>query len=118
MQPPWLVHADIPWGSLGWRMGQGEQYWQQWSPWYDALQPQQRADYHHTYPEPEEWTGFYAVRAAHQAGHDLGGENIRQLMLQALQECARVSHSWRENCQYQLAFFQISVAAVESGLVD
>lgn len=60
MQPVWKVFPRIPWGSVGWRMGSGEEYWNQWISWYKSLSQEDRLSYKATYSEPKEWLGFYA----------------------------------------------------------
>ena len=62
LEPPWVVF-DYPPGSLGWRMGLGENYYNAWIKWWDNLWPQERRDaYAAKYPEPEQWSGFYHRR--------------------------------------------------------
>ena len=58
--PPWIAFPDMPRGSLGWRMGDGEEFWSQFDHWYCRLQPTHRDRYAVQYPEPEGWAGFYA----------------------------------------------------------
>ena len=62
---PWLEYPHIGLGSIGWRMGDGEDYWMQFDNWYGGLSGDQKAAYRTRYPEPTEvaqglpWTGFY-----------------------------------------------------------
>lgn len=60
MRPPWHAHPDIPLGSLGWRMGEGEEYLISFRDWFGRQTPAERARYAATYPEPPAWHGFYA----------------------------------------------------------
>ena len=60
MSPLWVKHPDIPWSSVGWRMGWGEAYWGQWRIFFLALKEQERQRYRETWPEPESWRGLYA----------------------------------------------------------
>ncbi len=60
MQPVWIAHPKIPWGSLGWRMGPGEDYWHAWVPWFKGLKHTERETFKAQWPEPEGWTDFYA----------------------------------------------------------
>lgn len=60
MSPLWVEHPDIPWGSVGWRMGWGEAYWDQWRVFFLALKDEERQRYRETWPEPESWQGLYA----------------------------------------------------------
>lgn len=57
--PPWQKYPTIPIGSLGWRMGHGEEYWYAWQDWYAGLATDQRHRYQKQYPEPSGWEGFY-----------------------------------------------------------
>jgi hypothetical protein len=65
MEPPWIKHPDIPLGSIGWRMGYGEDYWLAFSNWYKQLGTTEKAAFRTQHPEPAEvehgypWTGFY-----------------------------------------------------------
>jgi len=58
--PPWLEHPHIPLGSIGWRMGYGEEYWFKFRDWFASLESSGRAQVRERYPEPEGWDGFYA----------------------------------------------------------
>lgn len=60
MAPLWIMHPDIPAGSIGWRMGAGEDYWDQWGAWYDDLSATDQAEYQELFPEPLTWAGFYS----------------------------------------------------------
>lgn len=62
MQPPWLEFSDIPRGSIGWRMGEGEYYLMNWDRWYKKLRGDKRLEYRASYPEPLNWEGFYESR--------------------------------------------------------
>jgi len=59
MNPLWIEYPDIPWGSIGWRMGGGEAYWAQWQGFYLGLDVQGRSRYRTEWPEPEGWIGLY-----------------------------------------------------------
>jgi hypothetical protein len=58
--PLWVKHPDIPWGSIGWRMGWGEAYWGEWRNFFLALNEKDRHRYRESWPEPESWRGLYA----------------------------------------------------------
>jgi hypothetical protein len=61
MKPPWLEFPMYPPGSMGWRMGHGEKYREEWDAWFAKLWPMElREEYAAQYPEPEEWRGYYA----------------------------------------------------------
>lgn len=59
MEPPWLRHPDIPAGSIGWRMGRGEEYYDQFYQWFSALPAGEQAAFRRKYAEPRGWKGFY-----------------------------------------------------------
>lgn len=59
--PPWRKYPNIPRGSIGWRMGFGEEHWDEFYEWW-LLQPEEtRTRIRVKYPEPPEWAGFYRV---------------------------------------------------------
>jgi hypothetical protein len=60
LRPVWIEFPKIPWGSIGWRMGAGEDYWHKWMPWYKELSVSEREAYKTNWPEPEGWKDFYA----------------------------------------------------------
>ena len=62
MIPPWQAHPDIPPGSIGWRMGPGEDYLSEFTAWFARKHEGAKARYAHEYPEPEGWGGFYQRR--------------------------------------------------------
>jgi hypothetical protein len=59
MVPPWQKYPHIPLGSLGWRMGAGEDYWFEFDEWFKRKTLHQRSVYAAGNPEPEGWAGFY-----------------------------------------------------------
>ncbi|MBA4762936.1 MAG: hypothetical protein H2053_14135 [Sphingomonas sp.] len=65
MEPPWIKYPHIGLGSIGWRMGYGEDYWFAFADWYNGLDTAGKIAIKESYPEPavvEEgypWTGFY-----------------------------------------------------------
>lgn len=59
MLPPWLQYPEIPLGSMGWRMGPGEEYWYQFVDWYGRLNAGEREGYKARYPKPESWKVFW-----------------------------------------------------------
>ncbi len=62
LEPPWLVFPDIPWGSIGWRMGNGESYIMTWDRWYKKLSQDDRAKYQSLHPAPTGLESFYKSR--------------------------------------------------------
>ena len=58
--PPWHVHPDIPFGSIGWRMGAGEDGYGSFYGWYAALTDSEATGFAAAHPEPEGWQGWYA----------------------------------------------------------
>ncbi len=57
--PPWLAYPDIPQGSIGWRMGAGEDYIYGWGDWYNAQSPQVCRAYRERYPASKGWALLY-----------------------------------------------------------
>jgi hypothetical protein len=60
LQPVWIVFPNIPWGSIGWRMGGGEAYWHKWTTWFRSLPEPARQVYKSKWLEPDRWIGFYS----------------------------------------------------------
>jgi len=63
--PPWLAAPDIPRGSIGWRMGLGEDLYDTFYQWFSKQTDEQAAEFARLNPEPEEWHGQYAMIRAH-----------------------------------------------------
>jgi hypothetical protein len=59
MEPLWVAHPEIPFMSIGWRMGPGEQYMREFGQWFLRLTPEERDMYEKLHPEPEKWSGFW-----------------------------------------------------------
>ena len=59
MLPPWVQYPHIRRGSIGWRMGPGEDYRDAFWDWYLELSEERRKQYIADNPEPEEWAGYY-----------------------------------------------------------
>jgi hypothetical protein len=59
MRPPWAKYPNLPRGCMGWRMGVGESYLDQYAAWW-ARQPRPfRLQVRDAYPEPDEWVGYW-----------------------------------------------------------
>ena len=59
MIPPWQKHPEIPVGSIGWRMGYGEDYWISFDDWFKRKSEGEKKSYAIEHPEPHGWEGFY-----------------------------------------------------------
>ncbi|AWM38863.1 hypothetical protein [Gemmata obscuriglobus] len=59
MIPPWVKYPSIPRASIGWRMGEGEEYWDNFRVWWGTQQVAVQTVMQATYPEPTGWSGFY-----------------------------------------------------------
>ena len=57
--PPWLAFPELQQGSMGWRMGYGEDYLTRFLKWYDGLPEEDRAAYRQMFPEPATWRGWW-----------------------------------------------------------
>ncbi len=60
MQTPWVSCPDIPPGSIGWRMGRGEEAYIAFYRSFSDLVPEQRDEFAQRNPEPPGWEGLYA----------------------------------------------------------
>jgi hypothetical protein len=63
--PPWKVFPFV-WGSMGWRMGSGEDYWYKFAEGYRALSNEAMIDYRTRHPEPADWQEFYSMMSLPQ----------------------------------------------------
>lgn len=61
MLAPWIAFPDIARHSIGWRMGDGADYLDDFHRMLDALSPQDRCRYETDHPEPGDWVGLYAL---------------------------------------------------------
>ena len=59
LAPPWVKHPEIPYGSIGWRMGSGEWYVWMFGTWFERLSESERAAYRERWQPPEDWAEFY-----------------------------------------------------------
>lgn len=59
MVSPWIKFPNLPFGSLGWRMGDGEYFMDRYAAWYQSQNTQVRRITREKYPEPADWKGFY-----------------------------------------------------------
>ncbi|RED49935.1 hypothetical protein [Aestuariispira insulae] len=66
MEAPWIALPHIKAGSIGWRMGGGEDYLSYFSDWFSQLSPDYQNNYCQNNPEPEGWQGFYERRKTSQ----------------------------------------------------
>ncbi|MCG3266621.1 hypothetical protein [Yoonia sp. I 8.24] len=61
LRPPWEEMPHIPFGSIGWRMGPGEDYWTVFLEWARSLTGDEYVSYVHLNKEPDSWEGFYEL---------------------------------------------------------
>jgi hypothetical protein len=59
MEPLWKRFPNYPKSSMGWRMGGGEDYLDEWRRWFVGLDPGTRETYIEQNPEPDGWEDFY-----------------------------------------------------------
>jgi hypothetical protein len=69
LSPIWKMFS-YPWGSLGYRMGYGQDYWHKWANWYRGLAAQAQQRYREENPEPASWRHFYEMMSVDQRDHD------------------------------------------------
>ncbi|HXC56022.1 MAG TPA: hypothetical protein VNU97_12065 [Rhizomicrobium sp.] len=65
MRPPWIEFPKIPAGSIGWRMGDGEGYYNCFYKWFSALDTAAQAQYQAANPAPRGWSRFYQTIVDH-----------------------------------------------------
>lgn len=59
MAPPWIAYPKIERYSIGWRMGYGEGYIDEWGKWYGSLDEKEKKEYQTLFPEPITWKGYW-----------------------------------------------------------
>lgn len=55
MAPLWLMYPEIPEGSIGWRMGYGEDYILKFHKWFQTLSVEEQKEYNSKFPKPICW---------------------------------------------------------------
>ena len=65
MKPPWTAYPKIRAGSIEWRMGPGETYWDDFDKWYKRQTAEERNRYQKENPEPKGWDGFFDLKEKH-----------------------------------------------------
>jgi len=61
MDPPWRRYPDIPAGSIGWRMGPGEDYYFEFYRWFSGLSNAEKAAYSEANQPPSGWQDLYKI---------------------------------------------------------
>ena len=59
MVPPWVKYPNLPSGSAGWRMGQGESYWLNLQKWWRQQSEDVREAVRVAHPPPPTWSKLY-----------------------------------------------------------
>ncbi len=59
LPPPWIAYPEIERYAIGWRMGCGESYIDEWGEWYISLDDLARKEYQELFPEPITWQGYW-----------------------------------------------------------
>lgn len=69
MPPLWIAYPEIEQGSIGWRMGYGEDYSMKHARWFHALSKKEQKEYQELFPKPVTWKGCWWERnvAEHQS---------------------------------------------------
>jgi hypothetical protein len=62
MWPPWHVFPTYSPTEMGWRMGAGEDYLDNWEKEYQEMSAQGRKAYRRQYPAPLYWFWFYVLQ--------------------------------------------------------
>src|SRR5689334_11027102 len=70
MVPPWIKFPNIPLGSIGWRMGMGEDYLDRFRIWYRRQSREILQQLWAKYPEIGDWKGFYRREKVEPTGTD------------------------------------------------
>ncbi|MDR0567615.1 MAG: NADAR family protein [Spirochaetaceae bacterium] len=59
MPPLWIMYPHISRFSIGWRMGYGEGYKNDFWQWFDSLASHEQMQYKEMFPAPKVWRGIY-----------------------------------------------------------
>ena len=59
MVPPWAKYPNIPLGSIGWRMGLGEDYLHRFMDWYKSSRGDVKKRVQDKYKAEGNWKRFY-----------------------------------------------------------
>jgi ribA/ribD-fused uncharacterized protein len=59
LPPPWVKYPNEAPYSIGWSMGAPQSYMNEWSAWAKELSIEEQSSYVASYPEPDDWKGFY-----------------------------------------------------------
>ena len=65
MVPPWVKFPNLPYGSLGWRMGIGEGYMDEFLTWFKGCDDEVRDKLKSKYQGPGQWSNFFDI---HETG--------------------------------------------------
>ncbi|MDJ0612666.1 MAG: NADAR family protein [Rhizobiaceae bacterium] len=57
--PPWEKYPEIPRGSIGWRMGYGEDYFLMWWVWLKGITKEGKSKYWENIEIPEDWQSWF-----------------------------------------------------------
>ena len=115
MLPPWEKY-DYPQGDLGWRMGKGEAYLDEFNRWWNSKSPDEKRRYASEHPAPPEWEGFYDPEDAPQ--HT---DALISVLLEARELLSRPKNdfSWSrwKDSEAALAEFDAQIELVHQGTV-
>lgn len=73
MAPPWLMYPHISSGSIGWRMGSGEEYKFEFIDWYDALSVDEQKQFQQMFPAPKGWLDWFKAECHEEDFYDDDG---------------------------------------------
>lgn len=65
MEPPWQKYPELPAGSIGWRMGRGEDYYNDFYKWFSGLLPSEQEAYALANEPPRGWLNLYDTIRQH-----------------------------------------------------
>jgi hypothetical protein len=59
--PPWIFNNKRPRGSIQWRMGSGEEFYNMFYRKFSDLSQIDQTSFIKQFPEPASWVGFYKM---------------------------------------------------------
>jgi len=94
--PPWKRYPEIPGGSIGWRMGPGEEYLDLWWHWSRQRTRHQLLDYFRSHtPLPVEWVYWAAGRLDDRDPIETAEDDIEQSVARLAGEGLCDLHAWQ-----------------------
>ena len=77
--PLWIKMPHLSRYSIGWRMGDGEDYSSKFWEWFDCLSKNEQEEYKNLFPEPKTWYRFWEEMTEEESYEDKEEKNGEEL---------------------------------------